>query len=131
MCVLTDLATTLQTLLTTEAEQAARDTGCVRRVRKLSGATFVQTLVLGWLQDPHASLDALADFAADLGIDLSPQALDQRLTPAATHCLAAVLTAALQRVVAATPAARSQTVSIVVRAISGSPKGSRPNSCRR
>ena len=105
MCVLTDLATTLQTLLTTEAEQAARDTGCVRRARKLCGATFVQALVLGWLHDPHASLDALADFAADLGADLSPQALDQRLTPAATQCLAAVLTAALQRVVTATPAA--------------------------
>jgi hypothetical protein len=44
MCVLSDLATTLQTLLTTEAEQAARNTGCVRRVRKLCGATFVQTL---------------------------------------------------------------------------------------
>jgi hypothetical protein len=105
MCILMDLAATLQTLLTTEAEQAARDTGCVRRVRKLSGATFVQTLVLGWLHDPHASLDALADFAADLGADLSPQALDQRLTAAATHCLAEVLTAALHRVVAATPAA--------------------------
>lgn len=105
MCVLTDLATTLQTLLTTEAEQAARDTGLVQRARKLSGATFVQTLVLGWLHDPHASLDTLAEFAADLGADISPQALDQRLTPAATHCLAEVLTAALQRVVAATPAA--------------------------
>lgn len=105
MCVLTDLATTLQTLLTTEAEQAARDSGCVRRVRKLSGATFVQTLVLGWLHDPHAALDGLADFAADLGADITPQALDQRLTPAATHGLATVLTAALQRVVAATPTA--------------------------
>jgi hypothetical protein len=105
MCVLTDLAMTLQSLLTTEAEQAARASGCVRRVRKLSGATFVQTLVLGWLHDPHASLDGLTDFAADLGVDLSPQALDQRFTPAATHCLAEVLTAALQRVVAATPAA--------------------------
>jgi DDE family transposase len=103
MCVLTDLATTLQTLLTTEAEQAARDTDCVRRVRKLSGAIFVQTLVFGWLHDPHASLDRLAELACDLGADLTPQALDQRFTPAATRCLAAVLTAALQRVVATTP----------------------------
>lgn len=105
MAVLTDLATTLQTLLTLEAEQAARHTACVRRVRKFSGATFVQTLVFGWLHDPHASLDALAEFAADLGVDLTPQALDQRFTPAATCCLAEVLTAALQRVIAATPTA--------------------------
>ena len=81
MCNLTSLAQTLQTLLTTEAEQAARQTGCVRRVRILNGATFVQTLVLGWLHQPDASLDALAEFAADLGADLTPQALDQRLTP--------------------------------------------------
>jgi hypothetical protein len=105
MTVLTDLATTLPTLLTTEADEAARATGCVRRVRVLSGATLVQTLVLGWLHDPQASLDTLADFAADLGADLTPQALDQRFTPATTRCLAEVLTAALQRVVAATPAA--------------------------
>lgn len=105
MCVFTDLAMTLQTLLTSEAEQAARQSGCVRRVRKLSGATFVQTLVLGWLHDPHASLDALADFAADLGADLTPQALDQRFTAAASRCLASVLTAALHRVIAATAAA--------------------------
>jgi hypothetical protein len=105
MCVLTDLAATLQTLLTTEAEQAARDTGCLKRVRKLSGASFVQTLVLGWLHDPHASLDSLAEFAADLGADITPRALDQRLTTAATHCLARLLTAALQRLVAAEPLA--------------------------
>lgn len=74
MCVFTDLATTLQTLLTTEAEQAARHSGCVRRQRKLSAALFVQTLVFGWMHDPHASLDRLADFAADLGVDLTPQA---------------------------------------------------------
>jgi hypothetical protein len=105
MCNLTSLAQTLQTLLTTEAEQAARQTGCVRRVRILNGATFVQTLVLGWLHQPDASLDALAEFAADLGADLTPQALDQRLTPAAVACLAEVLAAALHRVVAATPPA--------------------------
>jgi len=105
MCVFTDLAMTLQTLLTTEAEHAAQESGCVRRRRKLSGATFVQTLVLGWLHDPHASLDSLTDFATDLGADLTPQALDQRFTPAATRCLALVLTAALQRVIAATPTA--------------------------
>ena len=105
MCAFSDLAMTLQTLLTTEAEQAAREAGCVRRLRKLSGATFVQTLVLGWLHDSHASLDSLADFAADLGADLTPQALDQRFTPAASRCLATVLTAALHRVIATTPAA--------------------------
>src|SRR4051794_8871492 len=105
MCVLTDLAATLQTLLTTEAEQAARQAGCVRRARKFSGATWVQTLVLGWLHDPHASLDRLADFAADLGADVSPQALDHRFSLAAADCLAELLRSALHRAFAAEPAA--------------------------
>src|SRR5439155_17260010 len=103
--VLSDLATALQTLLTEDAEAAARATGCVRRRRRFPGATFVQTLVLGWLQAPRAPVDELVDVAADLGVDVSPQALDKRFTPAASHCLARVLTQALQRVVAAQPLA--------------------------
>lgn len=105
MTVLSDLATTMQTLLTTEADDAARASGAVRRVRQFSGATLVQTLVLGWLHQPHASVDALTDLAAERGVLVTPQALDQRLTPATGQCLSQVLRAALQRVVAATPAA--------------------------
>ena len=67
MLVLTELADTLQTLFTTEANALARDTGFVRRQRVFTGATFVQTLVFGWLHNPHATLDELVDVAADLG----------------------------------------------------------------
>jgi len=103
MIVLSDLAATLQTLLTDEAETAAQETGWVRRCRRFSGATLVQTLVLGWLHKPRAPLDGLTEIAADLGIDVSLQALDKRFTPAGSHCLARLLTQALQRVVAAQP----------------------------
>jgi hypothetical protein len=103
MLILSDLATTLQTLLTVEAEEAARDTGWVRRCRLFSGATLVQTMVLGWLHDPHAPVDGLADVADQLGVNVSPQALDKRFTPAGSRCLARVLTLALHRVVAAQP----------------------------
>ena len=44
---ITTLATPLQTLLTTTAEALARQTGGVQRRRKFSGATLLQTLVLG------------------------------------------------------------------------------------
>jgi DDE family transposase len=105
LILVSDLAATLQTLLTDDAEDAARATGWVRRCRRFSGATLVQTLVLGWLHNPRAPVDGLADVAADLGIDVSPQALDKRFTPAGSHCLARVLTQALHRVVAAQPLA--------------------------
>lgn len=105
MLVLTDLAMTLQTLLTTEADEAARLTGCVRRRRRFTGASLVQTLVLGWLNHPHAPVDELAEFAADLDIEVTPQAIDKRFTASTSQCLARVLTCALERVVAAEPVA--------------------------
>ena len=51
-----DLTQTLQTLLTTTADDLATCTGGIRRHRKFSGASLVQTRVLGWLQQPTASL---------------------------------------------------------------------------
>jgi Transposase DDE domain len=97
-----ELADALQGVFTTDAAQA---TGCCRRARKLSGPTFVQALSFGWLANPRASLGALAELAADLGADLSPQALDRRLPPPAADGLARVLHAALHRLVQADPTA--------------------------
>src|SRR5882724_6947541 len=102
---LADLAATLQAVFTTDAEDAAAAAGLIRRRRCFSGASFVQTLTFGWLANPQASLDELADLAADLGCSVSPQALDQRFTPAAADCLARVLEAALLRLVQADPVA--------------------------
>jgi Transposase DDE domain len=95
----------LQTLLTEEAEAAARETRWLRRARQFCGATLVQTLVLGWLDNPRAPVDSLVETAADLGVEVSPQALDKRFVAAGTHCLARLLTQALQRVVATQPLA--------------------------
>lgn len=105
MTELTDLAQTLQTLFTHEADDAARQTGFVQRSSPLTGPRFVQTLVFGWLHDPDASLDDLAEVAADLGADVTLQALDKRLNHPASQCLVNVLTNALQRVITAQPAA--------------------------
>jgi hypothetical protein len=100
-----DLAATLQAVFTTEADDAAQAAGFIRRRRLFSGATFVQTLTFGWLANPHAPLDELAELADELGCPVSAQALDQRFTPQAADCLARVLHAALLRLVAADPVA--------------------------
>jgi hypothetical protein len=102
---LADLADALQTVFTTDATDAAHAAGLFRRNRKLSASTFVQALTFGWLANPHASLGELAELAADLGADVSPQALDQRFTPQAADCLSGVLHAALLRLVGADPVA--------------------------
>jgi Transposase DDE domain len=100
-----DLAATLQSVFTTEADEAGINSGFIRRKRSLTGSLFVQTLTFAWLHDPKAALPDLADLAADLGCPISPQALDQRFTPQAVACLEQTLYSALLRLVEACPVA--------------------------
>lgn len=99
------LSASLQTLLTSIADQAAKESGFVQRRSKLSGSLFVQTLVFGFWNNPHASREQLAQIAAHLGLSISPQALDQRLHEQAANCLKRVLEAAVGYHFAASPVA--------------------------
>lgn len=92
------LVPVLYLLFTFRANWLARATGFIRRARAFDGATFLQTLVFGWLRRPHAPLEHLAH---DLGI--SRQALDQRFTPAAVAFCKAALLQAVQEVFQARP----------------------------
>ena len=76
---ITSLTAVLQTLLLSDADELARTTGLVRRARKLPGSTLAQTLVLGWLDHPHATIEQLTAFADAGGSDFSAEALSQRL----------------------------------------------------
>ena len=105
MLSLASLSLTLQTLFTTTAETIARETGCVRRRSKCTGALLCQTLVFGWLGKPDARLSELCHTAAIGGIRLSPQGLDQRFTPQTAACLRELLQHAVGAVVSADPVA--------------------------
>lgn len=93
------LARPLHQHLTVTADAAARAHGCVQRVRQFSGATLVQTLVLGFLEAPDASLSELCQLAALRGVRISPQGLAQRFTPALAMTLHDVLTSMVAEVV--------------------------------
>jgi len=99
------VARAMREVLTTTADAAAKATQFVHRTSPLGGATFSQTLVFGFLGNPQASLEELAQTAATLGVPITPQALDQRFTPAAAACLEQVLRAAITQVIAADPVA--------------------------
>ena len=92
------LAVALQTLLIDGAEQAAKDAGFVVRRRKITAAGFVQALVLGWLDDPDATLD---DLAAPLGV--APQSLQGRFDARAVDCLRRVFKGMTDGLFAARP----------------------------
>ena len=90
------LTSAIQTMLPDVAQQAAAQTGFVRRQRAISGAQFVQTLVCGWLADPAADYESLVSLATDLGVSITPQGLCDRFTAAAGACLEQVLFQAVE-----------------------------------
>jgi hypothetical protein len=100
-----EVAAALVDVFTAVADQAAQSSGFVRRESKLSGEAFVQTVTFGWLRNPDATLNELAQTAASLGVTITPQGLEQRFGPRAADCLQRVLQEAVRRVIAAEPVA--------------------------
>lgn len=105
MTTIPQVAEAMKQVLNTVAHEAATATGFVQRRSKLTGALFAQTLVFGWLHNPKASLGELTQTSAALGVEISPQGLDQRFSQAAAACLEWVLSAAVTQVIATQPVA--------------------------
>ena len=95
MSILRQVPEKMQTILQSVPDEAAVSAGLVKRKRKLTGSALTQILVLGWLENPDASYQHLTETAASLGIQVSRQALEQRLTPETTEMLKLTLKAAL------------------------------------
>ena len=79
MATVTRVAEAMQRVLNDVAEKAGEESGFIKRRRKLTGASFVQTLVFGWLSNGAASLSELNQTAAAVGVDITGSGLDQRL----------------------------------------------------
>jgi hypothetical protein len=102
---LPQMSATLTHVLTAVADEVAVAVGFVRRRRVLSGALFVQALVLGFLGRPEATLHQLTQTLAARGAGISPQGLAQRFGPEAAALLERVLAAAVAAPVRAEAAA--------------------------
>lgn len=63
------------------ADEADQATQVVQRTRKLTPRILARTFVLAYLQNPEARSTHIAAMAANIGVDVSPQAVDQRFTP--------------------------------------------------
>jgi hypothetical protein len=92
--VVQDVASALQYILQDVAEAAAVRSGWCQRQRKLSGATLMQALTLGFLAQPQATRSQLAQAAACAGVKISPQGLTKRLNEKAALLMQQVLEAA-------------------------------------
>jgi hypothetical protein len=105
MCVVTQVSRALQTVLSTEAQQAAIRCGVIQRHRKLDGPSLIQGLVLGWMEHPNASLEQLAQMTAACGAAITPQALDERFTPQLAECCKQLLEGTVAHTIRTQPAA--------------------------
>jgi len=95
MSILQQVPEKMQMILQTVPDEIAPKTGCVKRKRKLTGSALAQTLVFGWLEHPEASYQHLTETAATLGLQVSRQALAQRLTPETAEMFKRTLEAAI------------------------------------
>jgi hypothetical protein len=80
-----------------EINQAARKAKVVIRTSKMNGTSLLQTLTFGFLQNPQASLSQLCQTAQDVGVQITRQGLDERMTEATADFLLACLGKVLQR----------------------------------
>jgi hypothetical protein len=73
------LSQILQQLLIEDANRIGRESGFIQRQRKLSGASFAQSLIFGYQANPQASLEELCQSARVCGVEISSQGLQERL----------------------------------------------------
>ena len=100
MDIISQVVSGMQTVLTTVSDTVAQTAGFIKRRRKLTGSSFVQTLVFGWLANPKSTYEELAQAATTVGVTLTPQAIEQRFTPEAADSLKQVLDAAVEQIIA-------------------------------
>src|SRR5260370_99805 len=91
MTSIPQVAEAIRRILTEEADQLAREVGFIQRERVLSGADFVQTLLLGWLQEPEIAYDGLPQVLGRRDVSITASGLSQRFTPEAAALLQRVL----------------------------------------
>ena len=99
--IIPEIAEAMRHVLIEAANDAGRASGFIKRKRKLTGASFVQSLVFGYLAKPTATTDEMRQAAATLGVAITRQGLDKRFGRASANCLERVLAAAVQQVIQA------------------------------
>lgn len=75
----TALPEALQKVFIVDAAQVAEETECIKRVREFDGPTLFQTFVFGFMADPKANSEVLAQTAAQLQVSVTASAIDYQL----------------------------------------------------
>src|SRR5689334_1254542 len=103
MTTIAQVSQAMQQLLTSAAQDADAKLHYSKRPdrAKFSASTLAQTLVLGWLAHPDATVEQLTQSAARVGVDVTPQAIDQRFTLATAALLQEIVTTSMHHLIGA------------------------------
>lgn len=99
MNIVRRVARTVQSLLSDWSEDVGEECGVIVRKRKFSASTLAQTFVLGFLQNPNASDEDLAQMAGAVNVPVTPQAVEQRYSATLVQFLQGLFCRATQEVV--------------------------------
>lgn len=100
MTTVPEVAQIMQTLLTDVANRVGRETGFIQRERKLTGASFVQGLVFGWLAKGNSTMEELSQAVANSSqVAISRQGLEQRFTARAAFFMEQMVGEAVKLVI--------------------------------
>lgn len=97
------MAGALQGLLKETAERIGRECRLIKRQREFTATSLLSTFVLGFLRWGNPKWEQLAGLAREWGADVSPQAVEQRITPALRESLYQLWQAAVGSVVESEP----------------------------
>jgi hypothetical protein len=99
------VATTLQSVLGPALDQVGRETGVIQRQRKFSGESLLRMIVLTMMKSPNATTDDFVATAAQLGVFVTPEAVEKRFIGPLVNFLRTSLKHVLKHTVTADPVA--------------------------
>lgn len=104
MNIISKVKAALEGVFGKTAAEAAQKTGLIKRQRKFTAESLALTFILGLLNNPRANANDLARSAAFAGIDVSPQAVEKRITPELAEFFEAIFRKSTQTIVASNEA---------------------------
>lgn len=99
MPVFHDVALAIQSIFSEETDQLAKETGFIKRERKITGSRFIKTLMFGWMQNKSPSVEGLVRAGYRHNLHISAQGLDQRFTEKSADFVHCILEKALTKTI--------------------------------
>ena len=96
MATITQVAETIQKVFGEQIEVLARESGFIKRKVTVTGSGFVQALIMAFQTKRSASYSEISQSASSLGMPMSAQGMEQRLSESSAQFMKSVLELAVK-----------------------------------